>query len=142
MKLGFSDINALSPEEFERIREQGEEFRRALNDSVIVMLDVPNGWCINAEYRAEFGGMFPVQCRLSVADSDEFHLCICSPGEVSPYWLVVLLAGNGGLVRTLLQTEQFDPTAINQLVNKIAGMKRFNCTATTLAALLTTEVTA
>jgi hypothetical protein len=142
MKYSIPNINFMTPAEFEFIREKGEEYRRELSDSVLVKLDVPQGWQINAEYRKEFGGMFPVQCRLSVDNCDEFHLCVCSPGELSPLWLVVLLSGDGSMSRTLQQADEFDPLSINQLVSKVAGMKRFNCTAKTVVTLLAGEVAA
>jgi hypothetical protein len=142
MKYNLLALNTLVPAEFEYIREKGAEYRRSLSDPVLTQLTVPPGWCINAEYRAEFGGMFPVQCRLSAIDRDEFHVCVCSPGELSPYWLVVLLSGDGCTVSTLQQSEQFDPQGVNALVSKIAGMKRFNCSAATVITLLAREVAA
>lgn len=142
MKFNLNDINTLTSGEFEFIREKGAEYRRELSDAVLVKLDVPEGWAINAEYRTEFGGMFPVQCRLSVENSDEFHLCVCSPGELSPLWLTVLLSGDGSMARTLQQSDSFQPAKINELIGRVAGMRRFNCTAATVVALLEGEVAA
>lgn len=138
-KYTLSDLNTLVPSEFESIRGKGEEFRRQLSDAVVLQLDVPDGWTVNAEYRSEFGGLFPVQCRLSVADSDEYHLCVCSPGEVSPLWLVVLLSDCGGLVRGLHQSDVLRPDAVNDLVRRAAGLNRFNCTPSTVCSMLTVE---
>jgi hypothetical protein len=84
--------------------------------------------------------MFPVQCRLSANECDEFHLCVCSPGEMSPDWLVVLLGGRGDLVQIVHQSDRLDLAAVNGIIQRVAGMKRFNCTAKTVADLLCGEV--
>lgn len=138
----LKQINALSASDMEFIRQQGELPRRALSDAVTGLLTVPVGWRVSAEYRAEFGGFFPVQCRFSAAESDDWHLCVCSPGEVSPYWLLVLLSAGGSVVRTMYQSESLEPDVISQLVAQMAGLRRFNCTASTVANLMGMEVPA
>lgn len=135
-------INALTAFDLEFIRQQGEDARRALSDAVTGLLTVPQGWRVCAEYRSEFGGFFPVQCRFSADDSDDWHLCVCSPGEVSPYWLLVLLSSGGEVVRTLYQNDSLQPERVSQLIAQMAGMRRFNCTARTVADLMSEEVTA
>lgn len=105
-------------------------------------LSCPENWDVNGEYRSEFGGFFPVQCRFSADGSDDWHLCVCSPGEVSPYWLLVLLSSGGEVVRTLYQSDTLQPDRISQLIAQLAGMRRFNCTARTVANLMSGEVTA
>lgn len=140
MKFTLESLNNLTPSEFESIRARGCEFRRKMSDAVTMLLTVPENWQVNAEYRCEFGGMFPVQCRLSANECDEFHLCICSPGEISPDWLVVLLGGCGDLVQIVHQSDRLDLAAVNGIIQKVAGMKRFNCTAKTVADLLCGEV--
>lgn len=138
----LKQINALSASDMEFIRQQGELPRRALSDAVTGLLTVPVGWRVCAEYRVEFGGFFPVQCRFSAAESDDWHLCVCSPGEVSPYWLLVLLSAGGSVVRTMYQSESLEPDVISQLVAQMAGLRRFNCTASTVANLIGMEVPA
>jgi predicted component of type VI protein secretion system len=86
--------------------------------------------------------LLPVQCRFSADGSDDWHLCVCSPGEVSPYWLLVLLSSGGEVVRTLYQSDTLQPDRINQLIAQLAGMRRFNCTARTVVNLMSGEVTA
>lgn len=140
MKFTLESLNNLIPSEFESIRARGCEFRREISDTVTMLLTVPENWQINAEYRCEFGGMFPVQCRLSANECDEFHLCVCSPGEMSPDWLVVLIGGRGDLVQIVHQSDRLDLAAVNGIIQKVAGMKRFNCTAKTVADLLCGEV--
>ena len=84
----------------------------------------------------------PFSSRFSADGSDDWHLCVCSPGEVSPYWLLVLLSSGGEVVRTLYQSDTLQPDRINQLIAQLAGMRRFNCTASTVVNLMSVGVTA
>ena len=142
MQYDLNRINTLTASDLEFIRHQGEDARRALSDAVTGLLSTPEGWRVCAEYRSEFGGFFPVQCRFSADGSDDWHLCVCSPGEVSPYWLLVLLSSGGEVVRTLYQSDTLQPDRISQLIAQLAGMRRFNCTARTVVKLMNVEVTA
>lgn len=142
MQYDLNRINTLTASDTEFIRQQGEDARRALSDAVTGLLSTPEGWCVCAEFRSEFGGFFPVQCRFSADGSDDWHLCVCSPGEVSPYWILVLLSSGGEVVRTLYQSDTLQPDRINQLIAQLAGMRRFNCTARTVVKLMNVEVTA
>ena len=135
-------LKTMSCDEFEDWRDSGEDFRRELTHAVMRDLSCPENWDVHGEYRSEFGGFFPVQCRFSADGSDDWHLCVCSPGEVSPYWLLVLLSSGGEVVRTLYQSDTLQPDRINQLIAQLAGMRRFNCTARTVANLMSGEVTA
>lgn len=142
MIYDLNGINRLTASDMEFIRQQGEDARCELSDAVIRILAVPQNWCICAEYRTEFGGLFPVQCRLSADGCDDYHLCVCSPGDISPYWLLVLLSAGGLVVRTLWQGEQLDPVRLDALVSQVAGMRRFGCSALTVVSLLNEEVIA
>jgi hypothetical protein len=70
-------------DELEDYRAAGEDFRRELTHAVMRDLTSPSGWSVNAEYRSEFGGFFPVQIRFSPAHG-HFDVAVCSPGELSP----------------------------------------------------------
>ncbi|WP_437435554.1 conjugation system SOS inhibitor PsiB [Escherichia coli] len=54
-------------------------------------------WTMNGEYGSEFGGFFPVQVRFTPAH-ERFHLALCSPGDVSQVWVLVLVNGGGAAV--------------------------------------------
>ncbi len=142
MKYTIENLNLMIPAELETIREQGDEPRRQLSDAVVGMIDVPAGWRVNAEYRGEFGGLFPVQLRYAPDASGEYFLCLCSPGEMLPDWTLFLLSGNGTLVRILHQSDVLIPDTVGNLLEQVAGMHRFNCTAATVADLLNAEVVA
>lgn len=142
MKYTLESLNMMIPAELEGVRERGDEYRRVLTDSVISLLTTPAGWEVNGEYRTEFGGLSPVQLRYVPQDSQEFFLCVCSPGEALPEWTVFLLAGDGSMLRFLHHTDQLQPEAVSNLLAQVAGMSRFNCTAATVVDLLAGEVAA
>ncbi|WP_282601569.1 conjugation system SOS inhibitor PsiB family protein, partial [Pantoea ananatis] len=56
-------LASMHPCEFEEWRARGEGERHVLTSAVLSLLTVPAGWTVNGEYRAEFGGLFPVQVR-------------------------------------------------------------------------------
>ena len=67
----------------------------------IVHFHTPAGWQVNAEYRGEFGGLFPVQCHYTPDSGGKYTFWLCSPGEVSPVWLGVIVDGNGRLTQVV-----------------------------------------
>lgn len=140
MKYTLDTLNMMIPAELESVRERGDELRRQLSDTVVGLVTVPAGWRVNAEYRGEFGGQFPVQLRYAPDGSGEYFLCLCSPGEMLPAWTLFLLSGDGTLVRILHQADVLVPDTVANLLAQVAGMHRFNCTAATVADLLNAEV--
>ncbi|WP_139817115.1 conjugation system SOS inhibitor PsiB [Escherichia coli] len=96
-------LKTMIPDEFEDWREAGEDLRRELTHAVMRDLTCPENWDMNGEYRSEFGGFFPVQIRFTPAHGN-FHLAVCSPGAISPVWMVVFIPASGrpfSVVRTL-----------------------------------------
>ncbi|MDT3409681.1 UNVERIFIED_ORG: hypothetical protein QE398_000050 [Atlantibacter sp. SORGH_AS 304] len=140
MKYTPAVLNSMIPAELEAVRESGDEERRQLSDAVMNTIPVPPGWRVNAEYRCEFGGQFPVQLRFAPERSDRYFLCLCSPGEMLPAWTLFLLAADGGLVRILSQSDRHDPVAVSALLAQVAGLHRINCSAATIAELMNAEV--
>nr|WP_308812988.1 conjugation system SOS inhibitor PsiB [Escherichia albertii] len=63
-------------------------------NAVMRELDAPDNWTMNGEYGSEFGGFFPVQVRFTPAH-ERFHLALCSPGDVSQVWVLVLVSAGG-----------------------------------------------
>lgn len=137
----LTELTAMFPCEFETWRERGEDERHALSTAVMQYLDTPKKWQVNAEYRNEFGGLFPVQLRYTSPD-DQFHLCVCSPGDVSADWLVVLVSADGTFVRELLRTARFSPERINTLLATTEQICRLEYTVRGTAAFLIEEVAA
>lgn len=83
-------LKTMIPQEFEDWREAGEDLRRELTHAVMRDLTCPADWDMNGEYLSEFGGFFPVQVRFTPSHGN-FHIAVCSPGDVSPEWLVIFM---------------------------------------------------
>lgn len=139
-KYTLDALNGLFPADLESVRESGDEERRQLSDSVTGLVALPADWRVNAEYRGEFGGQFPVQVRYAPDRDNHYFLCLCSPGEMLPAWTLFLLARDGSLIRILHQSGALMPEKISGLLAQVAGMHRFNCTAATIAELMHAEV--
>lgn len=138
MKFNLTQINAMIPADFEQLREQGKEYRRELSDAVVGLITTPAGWQVNAEYRGEFGGLFPVQIRFQPRHESAggYGVCLCSPGELLPGWLIVLVSDDARYANILHQSEHLEPDAISTLLSRVAGMQRLNCSSATVNALL------
>lgn len=139
-KYTLDALNGMLPADLESVRESGDEERRQLSDTVIGLISAPAGWRVNAEYRGEFGGQFPVQLRYAPDGDSNWFLCLCSPGEMLPVWTLFLLARDGSLIRMLHQSAVLCPDAIGDLLAQVAGMHRFNCSSVTISELLNAEV--
>ena len=96
-------LKTMSCDEFEDWRDSGEDYRRELTHAVMRDLTCPDNWDMNGEYRSEFGGFFPVQVRFTPPHGN-YHVAVCSPGAISPDWMVVFEPASGrpfSVVRTL-----------------------------------------
>ena len=138
----LTDLNRFSPCDFEAIRESGEVARQSLTSDVLATITTPQGWTVIPECRGEFGGLFPVQCRFSPVDNPEVVVCLCSPGELSGTWLMLLASQDGSVLRPLMSGEQLQPLLTVQWLERVAALCRFGCTPRTVATLLEEEVLA
>lgn len=89
-ELTLNVLHTMNAQEYEDIRAAGSDERRELTHAVMRELDAPDNWTMNGEYGSEFGGFFPVQVRFTPAH-ERFHLALCSPGDVSQVWVLVLV---------------------------------------------------
>lgn len=136
----LTELTAMFPYEFEAWRESGEDERHALSSAVMRFLNTPKNWRVNAEYRCEFGGLFPIHLRYTSPD-EQFYLCVCSPGDISAEWLVVMVSADGTFVRELLRSGTFCPERINTLLATTEQICRLKYTVRGTAAFLLEEVT-
>ncbi len=93
-ELTLNVLQTMSAQEYEDIRAAGSDERRELTHAVMRELDAPDNWTMNGEYGSEFGGFFPVEVRFTPAH-ERFHLALCSPGDVSQVWVLVLVNAGG-----------------------------------------------
>lgn len=131
-------LKTMIPSEWEDYRASGEDFRRALTHAVMRDLNAPAQWSMSGEYRSEFGGFFPVQVRFTPTHG-AFHVAVCSPGEVSPVWMMVFIPASGrpfAVVRTLLA---YSPAVINHTLGLIAHLDAEGYSHNALIDLLAME---
>lgn len=136
-----TELSDMFPCEFEAWRERGDDERHVLSTALMHFLNTPEGWQVNAEYRCEFGGLFPVQIRYTAPD-ESFHLCLCSPGEVCAEWLAVLASADGSFVREVLRDERFSPERFNSLLSAAGSLCKMAYSVRGVAAFLVEEVAA
>ena len=111
-ELTLNVLQTMSAQEYEDIRAAGSGERRELTHAVMRELDAPDNWTLNGEYGSEFGGFFPVQVRFTPAH-ERFHLVLCSPGDVSQLWMLVLVNGGGQPFAVVQVQHIFTPVAIS-----------------------------
>lgn len=114
-ELNLNVLQTMNALEYEDIRAAGSDERRELTYAVMRELDAPDNWTMNGEYGSEFGGFFPVQVRFTPAH-ERFHLALCSPGDVSQVWMLVLV-NSGGEPFSMVQVHRlFTPVAVRALL--------------------------
>ncbi len=110
-ELTLNVLQTMSAQEYEDIRAAGSDERRELTHAVMRELDAPDNWMMNGEYGSEFGGFFPVQVRFTPAH-ERFHLALCSPGDVSQVWVLVLVNAGGEPFAVVQVQRRFAPEAV------------------------------
>ncbi|GCU66884.1 plasmid SOS inhibition protein PsiB [Escherichia coli] len=104
-----------------RIRAAGSDERRELTHAVMRELDAPDNWTMNGEYGSEFGGFFSVQVRFTPAH-ERFHLALCSPGDVSQVWVLVLVNAGGEPFAVVQVQRRFAPEAVSHSLALAASL--------------------
>lgn len=84
-------------------------------------LDAPDNWTMNGEYGSEFGGFFPVQVRFTPAH-ERFYLALCSPGDVSQVWVLVLVNAGGEPFAVVQVQRRFAPEAVSHSLALAASL--------------------
>ena len=73
------------------------------------------------QLRSEFGGFFPVQVRFTPAH-ERFHLALCSPGDVSQVWVLVLVNAGGEPFAVVQVQRRFAPEAVSHSLALAASL--------------------
>ena len=129
----------MTADDFEITRAAGYSCRRELTHAVMAALTLPEHWVINGEYGSEFGGLFPVQVRLSPVH-DLFQLVLCSPGEISDQWLLLMVSQKGRRVACVRQSECFDVAQLDHALSVADVRDRDGYAPAEIIAFLTREV--
>ena len=122
--ISVEALNNLTPDELEGLRDSGLPERQRMTDCVIAALSIPDGWSIAGEWQNESGGLFPVHCRLTPDLDKPLTLSLCSPGDVSPLWVLMIQAHPAQRVRVLYAAAEFYPDALSDLLAQVDSMLR------------------
>ncbi|HHW7351795.1 conjugation system SOS inhibitor PsiB [Escherichia coli] len=110
-ELTLNALQSMNAQEYEDIRAAGRDARRELTHAVMRALNAPANWVMDGEYGSEFGGFFPVQVRFTPVH-ERFHLALCSPGDVSQHWMLVLVNAGGEPFAVVQVLRRFSPEAV------------------------------
>ncbi|MBW6100672.1 conjugation system SOS inhibitor PsiB [Escherichia coli] len=120
-ELTLNVLQTMNTQEYEDIRAAGSDERRELTHAVMRELDAPDNWTMNGEYGSEFGGFFP--------RPSPFHACprtfspaLCSPGDVSQVWVLVLVNAGGEPFAVVQVQQRFAPEAISHSLALAASL--------------------
>lgn len=133
-------LNTMIPEEFEDWRDGGEDMRRELTHAVMRDLTCPADQDMNGEYRSEFGGFFPVQVRFTPSHGN-FHVAVCSPGDISPSWMVVFIPASGRPFSVLRTLPAWNPEVINHTLSLTARLDADGYSQASIISVLAMEGT-
>ncbi|MGR7043366.1 conjugation system SOS inhibitor PsiB [Klebsiella aerogenes] len=131
-------LKTLSPDEMEDWRDSGEDFRRELTHAVMRDLSCPESWDVNGEYLSEFGGFFPVQVRFTPSHGN-YHIAVCSPGAISPVWMVVFVTASGHPFSVIRTLSGWQPELINHIVSLTARLNADGYSQASIISILTEE---
>jgi hypothetical protein len=115
--LTLDVLKTMSSDELEDYRAAGEDFRRELSHAVMRDLTSPSGWSVNAEYRCEFGGFFPVQIRFTpLMVTLMWRYAV---RELNPRWIVVFVTRDGQPFSVVRVMDAFNPELITHTLDLI-----------------------
>ena len=93
---------------------------------------------MNGEYRSEFGGFFPVQVRFTPSHGN-FHLAVCSPGDISPAWMVVFVPASGRPFSVISTLSDWSPEAISHTLSLVARLDADSYSQASIISMLVME---
>lgn len=131
-------LKTMIPQEFEDWREAGKDFRRELTHAVMRDLTCPGDWDMNGEYQSEFGGFFPVQVRFTPSHGN-YHIAVCSPGAISPAWMVVFVPASGRPFSVILTLSGYQPELISHTVSLTACLDADGYSQASIISILAAE---
>lgn len=127
----------MSGSELEQYAERGETDRRDLSRAVIHCLSLSGEWLCNIEHESEFGGVAPVNIRLTLKAHMRVTLCLASSSDDVPLWQMYLPFNEGTSVAWIYCSETFDPELILYTLHMIMTLVSAGfTTAEQLAAAL------
>ncbi|HHT2664501.1 TPA: conjugation system SOS inhibitor PsiB [Citrobacter freundii] len=131
-------LKTMSPDEMEDWRDSGEDYRRELTHAIMRDLSCPENWDMNGEYRSEFGGFFPVQIRFTPSHGS-YHIAVCSPGAISPAWMVVFVPASGHPFSVTRTLSGYQPELVSHTVSLTARLDADGYSQASIISILAAE---
>lgn len=139
MNMPNFKLSTMTGEDFETCRAAGYSYRREMTHAVMGALSTPEHWDVNGEYRSEFGGLFPVQIRFAPIHG-RFEVVLCSPGEFSQDWIMLLVWKKGQEVSCIRSCSRFDAVVISHVLSLISRLDTDGYSIFDILATLSMEV--
>ncbi|HCM1885011.1 TPA: conjugation system SOS inhibitor PsiB, partial [Salmonella enterica subsp. salamae serovar 60:z10:z39] len=98
----------------------------------------PADWDMNGEYRSEFGGFFPVQVRFTPSHGN-FHIAVCSPGDITPSWMVVFIPASGRPFSVISTLPAWSPEVISHTLSLTARLDADGYSQASIISVLAME---
>ncbi|MBF4180405.1 conjugation system SOS inhibitor PsiB [Lelliottia nimipressuralis] len=131
-------LKTMIPQEYEDWRKAGEDLRRELTHAVMRDLTYPADWDMNGEYRSEFGGFFPVQVRFTPSHGN-FHIAVCSPGDITPPWRVVFIPASSRPFSVISILPAYSPEVVSHTLSLTAHLDADGYCQTSIISVLAME---
>lgn len=131
-------LKTMSCDEFEDWRDSGEDYRRELTHAVMRDLSCPDSWDVNGEYRSEFWRVLPVQIRFTPSHG-QYHLAVCSPGGISPVWMVVFVPASGRPFSVIRTLSGYQPELVSHTVSLTARLDADGYSQASIISILVAE---
>lgn len=113
-------LKTMIPQEFEDWREAGEDLRRELTHAV--MRDLT----------------FPVQVRFTPSHGN-FHIAVCSPGNITPSWMVVFIPASGRPFSVISTLPAWSPEVISHTLSLTARLDADGYSQASIISVLAME---
>lgn len=93
---------------------------------------------MNGEYRSEFGGFFPVQIRFTPSHGN-YHLAVCSPGAITPVWMVVFVPASGRPLSVVRTLKGYQPELVSHTLSLTARLDAAGYSQASIISILASE---
>ena len=86
------------------------------------------------------GGFFPVQIRFTPSHGN-FSLAVCSPGDISPSWMVVFIPASGRPFSVMRTLPAWSPEVISHTLSLVARLDADGYSQASIISVLAMEGT-
>ncbi|HAY0228574.1 TPA: conjugation system SOS inhibitor PsiB [Escherichia coli] len=119
--INLKQLQKMAAFEFEELRGIDYDTRCELTSAVVKEIVVPERWSAIYEYITGFGDFFPVQVNFTPWHR-KFHLTLCSPGELSSVWQLIMLYPARQIASIVQKQRILTPKAISHSLALVATL--------------------